>query len=166
MVSSTIRFTSSMSATLPVSFQYPVIVVDRTLRPLSISHWMASVISSSPRHDGASCEHRLVDGGGEDVDADQREIALGLLGLLLQADHLARGVQLGDAELPRIRHAGQHDLGVRPAGPELLDQGGDPADDEVVPQVHDEVVVAEEVAGDQDRVGQPAAGPPAGCRWR
>ncbi len=56
MVSSTIRFTSSMSATLPVSFQYPVIVVDRTLRPWSMSHWMASVISSSPRHDGASCD--------------------------------------------------------------------------------------------------------------
>ena len=34
MVSSTIRFTSSMSATLPVSFQYPVIVVDRDLAAL------------------------------------------------------------------------------------------------------------------------------------
>ena len=41
-----------MSATFPVSFQYPEIVVDATFRPLSISHWMASVISSSPRREG------------------------------------------------------------------------------------------------------------------
>jgi hypothetical protein len=79
-----------------------------------------------------------------------------VLRLLLQAHHLARGVQLGHPELPRVRHAGQHDLGVRPTGPELLHQAGDPAHDEVVPQVHDEVVVAEEVAGDDDRVRQPA----------
>ncbi len=54
MPSSTILFTSSMSATSPVSFQYPVIAVDCTLRPVSIISWMASVISSSPRHDGCS----------------------------------------------------------------------------------------------------------------
>ena len=52
MPSSTSRLTSSMSATLPVSFQYPVIVVELTVRPLSSSHWIASVISSSPRQDG------------------------------------------------------------------------------------------------------------------
>ena len=63
MLSSTIRFTSSMSATLPVSFQYPVIVVDRTLRPWSMSHWIASVISSSPRHDGFELPDRVMDGG-------------------------------------------------------------------------------------------------------
>ena len=61
-VSSTSRLTSSMSATFPVSFQYPEMVVDATFRPLSISHWMASVISSSPRREGfrlrtASCTH-------------------------------------------------------------------------------------------------------------
>ena len=41
-----------MSVTLPVSFQYPVIVVELTVRPWSSSHWIASVISSSPRQDG------------------------------------------------------------------------------------------------------------------
>ncbi len=40
----------------------------------------------------------------------------------------------------------------RPGGGELLDEGGDPADDEVVAQVHHEVVVAEELPGDEDRV--------------
>ena len=55
MPSSTIRLTSSMSATLPVSFQYPEMTVEDTVRPASSSHWMASVISSSPRQDGLSC---------------------------------------------------------------------------------------------------------------
>ena len=54
-LSSTMRFTSSMSATLPVSFQYPEMTDDVTLAPWSISHWIASVISSSFRHDGLSC---------------------------------------------------------------------------------------------------------------
>ena len=53
-LSSTMRLTSSMSATLPVSFQYPVMIVDRTLWPVSSSHCRASVISSSPRPDGLS----------------------------------------------------------------------------------------------------------------
>ncbi len=51
-LSSTTRLTSSMSATLPVSFQYPEMIVEVTVRPLFISHWMASVISSSPRPEG------------------------------------------------------------------------------------------------------------------
>lgn len=53
MVSRTVRLTSSMSVTLPVSFQYPRIVVERTSRFWSISHWMAWVISSSPRQEGS-----------------------------------------------------------------------------------------------------------------
>ena len=43
-----------MSVTLPVSFQYPEMIVEVTLRPCWTSHWMASVISSSPRCDGTS----------------------------------------------------------------------------------------------------------------
>ena len=37
---------------------------------------------------------------------------------------------------------------------ELLDQLGDAADEEVVAEVHDEVVVAEEILGDEHAVGQ------------
>ncbi len=37
-VSRTRRLTSSMSMTFPVSFQHSVIIVDFTLRPLSMSH--------------------------------------------------------------------------------------------------------------------------------
>ena len=47
-----IRFASSMSSSLPVSFHQPSITCGRTIRPASISHWMASVISSSPRPEG------------------------------------------------------------------------------------------------------------------
>ena len=100
----------------------------------------------------------VVHGRGEHVHADQREITLRLLGLLLQADDPALGVQLGDAELARVRDLGEHDLGGRPGLPEAVDQLGDAADDEVVAQVHDEVVVAQEVAGDLDGVRQPERG--------
>jgi hypothetical protein len=124
-----------MSVTLPVSFQYPEMIVDVTLRPWCTSHWMPSVISSSPR-----------------------QIALRLLRLLLQAEELARVVELSHSELPGIRHLGQHDVGIRPGCPEVLDHRGDTADDEVVAQVHDEVVVAEELPGLQDRVRQAQRG--------
>ena len=49
---------------------------------------------------------------------------------------------------------GQQDLGVGAAALELVDEIGDAADDEVVAEVHDEIVVAEEVARDQDAVRQ------------
>ena len=52
-----------MSATLPVSFQYPEIIVDRTLWPVSISHCRASVISEFPAVRRAELAHRLVYGG-------------------------------------------------------------------------------------------------------
>ena len=53
MSSSTSRFASSMSSSWPVSFHQPVTVWLSTRLPPSISHWMASVISSSPRRDGS-----------------------------------------------------------------------------------------------------------------
>ena len=42
-----------MSSSLPVSFHQPVTICGSTRRPRSIMCWMASVISSSPRADGA-----------------------------------------------------------------------------------------------------------------
>ena len=38
VLSSTVRLTSSMSVTLPVSFQYPEMTVEVTLRPWRTSH--------------------------------------------------------------------------------------------------------------------------------
>ena len=43
-----------MSASWPVSFHHPVTTSERTGRPSSISLWIASVISSSPRQEGSS----------------------------------------------------------------------------------------------------------------
>lgn len=111
------------------------------------------MISSSPRAEGDGADG-LVHGRGEEVDADQGQIALGVRRLLLQARDPPVRVQLRDAEGARVGHLGQQDLGVRAGGPELVDQIGDPADDEVVAQIHHEVVLAEELAGDQHRVGQ------------
>ena len=41
-----------MSASRPVSFHQPRTTCDSTGAPASTSHWMASVISSSPRPEG------------------------------------------------------------------------------------------------------------------
>ena len=41
-----------MSARRPVSFHQPRTTCDSTGAPASTSHWMASVISSSPRPEG------------------------------------------------------------------------------------------------------------------
>ena len=81
---------------------------------------IASVISSSFRQEGLSWATASWMAGREHVHADQGQVALRLLGLLLQADDLAAVVELGDAERPRVRHPGQHDLRVRAGGPELL----------------------------------------------
>ena len=53
MSSSTSRFASSMSSSWPVSFHQPLTVWLSTRWPPSISHWIASVISSSPRPEGS-----------------------------------------------------------------------------------------------------------------
>ena len=100
-----------------------------------------------------------MDGRGEEVDTDEGEVALGLLRLFFQAlDPAGAFVEFGDAERPRVGDLGQHDLGGGPGRRELLDQVGDPADDEVVAEVHHEVVVAEELPGDQDRVREAERG--------
>src|SRR5580704_9686089 len=93
-------------------------------------------------------------GRAEDVHADEGQVALRLPRLLLQTNYLAGVIQLRYAEFTRIGHRREHDLSVWPLGTELLHQGGDAADDEVVAEVHDEIIVAEEVPGYQDRVGQ------------
>ena len=51
--SSSSRFASSSGVSLPVSIHQPVSSSVRTRLPCVISHWMASVISSSPRADGS-----------------------------------------------------------------------------------------------------------------
>ncbi len=101
----------------------------------------------------------LVHRGGEDVDADERQVALRVHRLFVKADHLARIIKLGHPELARIWHRGEQDLRVRPRRHELVDQPGNAADDEIVAEVHYKVVVAEEITGDQHGVREPERGP-------
>ena len=67
-------------------------------------------------------------------------------------------VQLGDAELLRGLDVRQQDLGVRLLGQELAHERRDAALDEVVAQVHDERLAADERLRDLDRVRQPERG--------
>ena len=53
IVSRISRLASSSGVSFPVSIHHPVRISVRTRCPLSISHWIASVISSSPRADGS-----------------------------------------------------------------------------------------------------------------
>ena len=52
IVSRISRLASSMSSRRPVSFHQPRTMWGSTRRPESTSHWIASVISSSPRGEG------------------------------------------------------------------------------------------------------------------
>ena len=107
-------------------------------------------LAARARRDRAS---RLVDGGGEHVDADERKVAAGCLRLLDEA-HDAVAVELGDAVVLRIRHRREQDQRVALAASEALDQLDDPALQEVVAEVHHERLIAEEGLGRQHGVGE------------
>ena len=114
--------------------------------------------------------HRIEDRGVEQVHADERQVRRRNLGLLDQGDHVAVLAELGDTEALRVLDPCQQDLrrgrlrrtlegqlGRRgTVGDERLDELGDALAQQVVAQVHDEVVAVEEVLGDEDAVGQPA----------
>ena len=105
-VSSTGGCASSSGSFLPVSIHQPSSTSWRTRWPWSMSHWMASVISSSPRGRRGDGPHGLVDRAVEQVDADEREVRRRVGGLLDEAHDVAVVVELGDAEAVRVRHRG------------------------------------------------------------
>ena len=156
IVSSTSRLLSSSGSFLPVSIHQPASTSWRTRRPWSISHWMASVISSSPRADGSIAADRVVDVGVEEVDADEREVGRRVVRLLDQPHHLAVGVEHGDAELARVVDVREQDLRradpavgagpLRALASKRVDELRQALLEHVVAEVHHEVVVAEEVA--------------------
>ena len=96
----------------------------------------------------------------EQVHADEREVARRIGGLLDEVHDVAGGVEAGDAETVRVGHLLEQDLRGGPVaggagGLEGGDEGGQVLFQEVVAEVHDEVVVGEELVGDQHAVGQP-----------
>ena len=107
-------------------------------------------LAARRRLDRARC---VVDQGHEHVDADQREVGLGLRRLLGQGDD-AVAVELGDAVVLGVGHWRQQDQRVRLVGLEGGDEVVDAALQQVVAQVHDERRVAQERLGGQDRVGE------------
>ena len=91
----------------------------------------------------------------EHVDADEREVAARLLRLFDQPDDPSVG-QLGNAEHLRVGHAREQDLRCRLLAVELVDEPVDALVEQVVAQVHDERLIADERLADQDGVRQPA----------
>src|SRR5918996_855655 len=105
--SSTNRLHWSSGSFLPVSIHQPSRTSWLTRWPWSISHWMASVISSSPRHDGGD---GVVHAAVEQVDTHQRQVGRRVDRLLDQPHDLAPVRQLGHAELAGVVHPGPQDL--------------------------------------------------------
>ena len=141
------------------------------------SHWMASVISSSPRADGSIARDRVVD--RRDRRGRRRRArgrTAGRAGFSIELHDLAVGVEHGDAELPRVVDVREQDLrrrATRPSSPgsrararprSASTNSFEPLLQHVVAEVHDEVVVAEEVAGDEHAVREAERRVLAGCR--
>ena len=94
--------------------------------------------------------------GPQEVHADRDQVALGLVRLLLEADDAAVGVELGDAEPLRVRDPVEQRAGAARPGLELGgDVGQRRAAQDVVAEDAAERVVADEVAGQPDGVGDP-----------
>ena len=112
------------------------------------------MISSSPRPDGSEVVDDIEGVRSEEVDADRDEVALGLVGLLLEADHPAVRIELGDAEPLRVGDLVEQRAGAERPGLEVGGHVGQrrPAQD-VVAEDAAERVVADEVAGQPDGVG-------------
>ena len=116
---------------------------------------MASVISSSLRKLGLMRLTDVEDRVAEHVDADEREVALGLL-RLLDEPHDPAVRQLGDAEHLRIGHAGEQNLRGGLSRSNSSTNRVDAAIQQVVAEVHHERIVADERLADEHGVRQSA----------
>ncbi len=127
---------------------------DSTACEPSTSHWIASVISSSPRGGRLDRPRRLVDARREHVDADEREVRRRLRRLLDEPQHAAAVVQFGDAVVLRIGDPREQDQRLGLVAPERRHEILDPALQQVVAEVHDERIAAQERLGGEHRVRQ------------
>ena len=168
-VSRTRRLASSSGVSLPVSMNQPSSRSLRTTWPWSMSHWMASVISSSPRGEGWMARTAWWMVWSKRYTPDQGQVGRRAPRLLDQADDVADAssssatpkrcgsgtrasrIWADRGVVAAVEGRGRRGLAV---GLEAVDERLDALADEVVAEVHDEVVVAEEVPGDQHAVGQ------------
>jgi hypothetical protein len=117
--------------------------------------------------------HRLVDAAVEEVHADEGLVGRRDVGLFDKPDDAPSVVELGHAKALRVLDMREEDLcsrcqrlflpepGGRRPPPLCLEAGHETCEillEEVVAEVHDEVVVAQVVAGDQHGVGEPKGG--------
>ena len=105
-----------------------------------------------------------MDVGPEQVHPCDREVRRRIVGLLDELHDLAVGAEHGHARLTGIVDVREQELGgelIRRGGAfglELRDEPVQTLLEHVVAQVHHEVVVAEEVAGDQHAMGEAERG--------
>ena len=138
-----------------MSFHQPRTTCDSTGAALSTSHWIASVISSSPRADGWIARAASWMRGVNMYTPTSARSDAGSFGFSTSRAHAAVGVELGHAVVLRVRDLGEQDQRLGLVAPERGDQVLDPALEQVVAEVHDERVGAEERLGGQHRVREP-----------
>ena len=146
------RLASSMSSRRPVSFHQPLTMCGSTRRPLSTRYWIASVISSSPRGEGSIARAASWMPRGEHVDADEREVGARLAPASRERARRdrrrarrRRSARDRATGVSRISASGA--LARKAATRSLM-----PPCEQVVAEVHDERVGAEERLGREHRV--------------
>ena len=152
-----------------MSIHHPSSTSARTRWPWSTSHWMASVISSSPRSDGRMAATASWTRASNRYTPTRARLLGGSAGFSSRRTTEPSESQLGHAEPVRVGHRLEQDLGTRSRsavvvqggrlgpGPlvlEAVDEVLQALFEQIVTQIHHEVVLAQEVPGDQDGVGQ------------
>ena len=96
----------------------------------------------------------------EQVDADEGEVARRVGRLLDEMHDVSAGVERCDPEAVRVRNLLEQDLGSRWLARcarrlERVDERGEVLLEQVVAEVHHEIVLTEEFLGDENAVGKP-----------
>ncbi len=120
----------------------------------SMRYWMAWVISNSPRPEGRMARTASWIAGVKRYTPTSARSLLGCSGF---SSRPITWPSASSSATPKERGSGTWVSRIWASGrsrAELVDEVADAADDEVVAEVHDEVVVTEEVPCDQHRVGQ------------
>jgi hypothetical protein len=98
-----------------------------------MSHWIASVISYSPRHDGSSVSAASrIESSNRYTPTSARSLTYDV-GFSTEAHHPV-AVEHRDAEPLRLRHLRQEDLGIGSRPFELLDEPSEPSSSTLSPR--------------------------------
>ena len=125
----------------------------RTVLPWSISHWIASVISYSPRHDGSSVS------AASRIESSNRYTPTSARSLTNSFGFSTSRTTRSSSSTatPKCSGSGTRARKICASGRvalELVDETTQPLEQHVVAQVHEERLARDEVAGGQDGVSQ------------